>query len=387
MPRNPTPAQAEASKRNGAKGRGGKSAESRQKSAQNRRTHGLRAKTFALDHEIAAYGARCDEWHDYYGPRAPATCHLTNEAARATLKADRCDAYEQSVIEAQTKTRRQSWHRTRRRWVQELSETLITSPIDTIAELMSFGHGIVFIRDGFRALIEKVRSCGYLPQEDLRRAICLRGDLSPEAPIRRNAMAYMVNINNLGCTPDVPAADIEEWLAPAIRPEDLRGWTRAQVIGADADDCRRWLVRYFEDMIKYLDEEEQRIREEVDEPSLKAALDRASILNDKDARRLGRSHGDARTTYHRATKDLWPMLKLEQQAPDRSDDNDNDNDHEEHDHGDACAEVEPEAGVGRTVAAEVDVVEDGTTEDATASPEHFSSQCSGTGLPELESRL
>src|SRR5580658_6358949 len=129
MPRNPTPAQAEASRRNGAKSRGGKSEKSRQKSAQNGRLHGLRAKTFALDHEIAAYGARCDEWHDYYRPQSPATCHMTNEAARSTLKADRCADYEQSVIEAQTKKTRQNWHRTRRRWVQELSETLITSPI------------------------------------------------------------------------------------------------------------------------------------------------------------------------------------------------------------------------------------------------------------------
>ena len=47
---------------------------------------------------------------------------------------------------------------------------------------------------------------------------------------------------------------------------------------------------------------------------LVAALNRASILTDEAARRVARSHGEARTTYHRASKDLWAMLDREQEG-------------------------------------------------------------------------
>ena len=60
MPRNPTPAQVEASKRNGRMSRDKKkSAESRQKSAQGSRQHGLRAKTIGLETRLIHVDEEC----------------------------------------------------------------------------------------------------------------------------------------------------------------------------------------------------------------------------------------------------------------------------------------------------------------------------------------
>ena len=56
MPKSPSPAQIESSRKNGAKGRGALSAETKQRSSQNARKWGLFAKTVALPHELPAVG-------------------------------------------------------------------------------------------------------------------------------------------------------------------------------------------------------------------------------------------------------------------------------------------------------------------------------------------
>jgi hypothetical protein len=52
---------------------------------------------------------------------------------------------------------------------------------------------------------------------------------------------------------------------------------------------------------------------EVDGPRLRAVLERASILTEEAARRVTRSHAEARSTYHRATSALWPLLEREKE--------------------------------------------------------------------------
>ena len=49
---------------------------------------GLRAQTVALPHEPAERSERCDQWHDHYGPRSPASIHMTNQCARMTILSD-----------------------------------------------------------------------------------------------------------------------------------------------------------------------------------------------------------------------------------------------------------------------------------------------------------
>ena len=73
------------------------------------------------------------------------------------------------------------------------------------------------------------------------------------------------------------------------------------------------LVAEFEREIERLRTVEERVTREIDLPRLVPILRRASILTEADARRVARSHSEARTTYHRASKDLWPMLDRERE--------------------------------------------------------------------------
>ena len=101
MPKNPSPAQQAASKMNGCKGCGPKSLESKKISSQNARKWGLFTKIVALPHELKEYADRCTVWQEYYQPQSPAAMHLTTEAARATLIADRCANYRQAELDRQ----------------------------------------------------------------------------------------------------------------------------------------------------------------------------------------------------------------------------------------------------------------------------------------------
>ena len=150
-------------------------------------------------------------------------------------------------------------------------------------------------------LIEDVQSQGYLAQDDLELALCLVGVAPTREQIRRDVLAYAINLFNLGCTPGVSATVVAEWLKPENRPDVLRGVPIDEFFGADAGQNRELLVGELEGEVERLRAEANRLAREVDGPRLAAVLDRASIPIEKAARRLTRSHAEARTTYHRAS--------------------------------------------------------------------------------------
>ena len=86
-----------------------------------------------------------------------------------------------------------------------------------------------------------------------------------------------------------------------------------EFFGSDAGENRELLVRELKGEVERLRAEADRLAREVDGPRLAAILDRASIPIDEAARRLTRSHAEARTTYHRASSALWPMLEREKE--------------------------------------------------------------------------
>ena len=126
-------------------------------------------------------------------------------------------------------------------------------------------------------------------------------------------MAYVINLYNLGCTPGVSSTVVAEWLKPENRPDVLQGLPVDEVFGSDADHNRELLVGQLEGEVERLRAEADRLAREVDGPSLVAVLERAAILTEKAARRVTRSHAEARTTYHRASSALWPMLEREKE--------------------------------------------------------------------------
>ena len=72
-----TPAQIEASRKNGAKSRGPRTEESKARSRLNALKHGMRSETVVLATEdVQAFAARKAYWIDYYKPESPAAPRL-----------------------------------------------------------------------------------------------------------------------------------------------------------------------------------------------------------------------------------------------------------------------------------------------------------------------
>ena len=222
-PGSPARLQSETSRKNGAKGRGGKSPETRQKSAQNARKWGLFARTVALPHELPEWAERSEIWHTYYQPQSPASMHLTNECVRATLIADRCESYRQATIEEQTQNERRKWQLAEKRKADRLAKELRGRPEATVPKLQSFGAGIRLMISCFEELIDDVQNQGYLTQDNLELALCLCGVAPTREQIGQDALAYAINLFNLGCTPGASATVVAEWLQPENRPDGALG--------------------------------------------------------------------------------------------------------------------------------------------------------------------
>ena len=69
----------------------------------------------------------------------------------------------------------------------------------------------------------------------------------------------MITLNNLGCTPGVPAAEIADWLAPAHRPEEMREMPGDEFMGDNAEECQETLLASLEDEIARLAELEGKV--------------------------------------------------------------------------------------------------------------------------------
>ncbi len=143
-----------------------------------------------------------------------------------------------------------------------------TSPGETVGQLKKFGRGVGFLFDSFEGLIAEVRTWGYLPPHLAEIALRVCGCASEPASIRDNPLAYAIQVNNLGCTPDVSAADIDPWLEPARRPAALGDRPRQEVMSSNPGECRERLLRALEDERDRLRDLEERVTREVDHPSL-----------------------------------------------------------------------------------------------------------------------
>jgi hypothetical protein len=239
--------------------------------------------------------------------------HLTNECARATLTADRCDNYRQARIEEQTTGARRDWEERRERKVNRLARQVNDRPESAVKQLLTFGHGIRWMIVCFEEMLGEVQSQGFLAPDSLALGIKLLGISPVSARIRQNLDAYTISLYNLGCTPWVSATVIQEWMEPANRPDVLRELPEDQVIGRDAAENRELLVTALEDHVDRLRAEDERISRDVDWPSLASVMKKASILTEDDARRVARSHAEARATFHRASKDLIPALERDKE--------------------------------------------------------------------------
>ena len=194
-----------------------------------------------------------------------------------------------------------------------LAQKVSTNAEAAIAGLATFGLGVHWVGSCFQELIQEVQNQGYLSEDSLNWAVRLYGFTPTPEKICGDLNTYIISLYNLACTPGVGPDVIDQWLEPAHRPEVLRDKQRAEFMGDDAQDCRELLVAELEFELERLESEEVRLARDVDGPSLEAVLDQASILTEAAARRVARSQGESRASFHRALPQLYRTLDRDEE--------------------------------------------------------------------------
>jgi hypothetical protein len=216
MARVSSPAQKDASRKNGRKSQGERSEESRNRSDQHSCTSGLGAQTVALMQQAVEYGQRSDQWHSYYSPQSPATQYLTNELARSSLLADRAENFRQAELEGQTVGEQRKWLKKQKRRLRYLAGKLSWRPDQASEQLREFGEGVAFLIRSFQNLITDVQSHGCLSPEQVDRVFELCGSLPGPASIRENPLVTELEpILNEGATYVNPTAAFSGCAKPA----------------------------------------------------------------------------------------------------------------------------------------------------------------------------
>ncbi len=235
---------------------------------------------------------------------------MTNECARATILADRCARYRDATLAEQARDTKRRWNRRQRDRTNRLVKQLKTDPAAAMAGLLSFARGCLWVIDEFQSLIDNIKRRGYLLQEEIEQVIRLY-DISPVPEMMsQHIMAYQLYTHHLGCALGVSAETLAAWLAPANRPLEIQDLTDDELVAADAAQA---LLAILESEVVRLKAEERRIWIEEDGPSLERLLDGASILTEEAARRVGRSHSESRTTFHRGWTALSVTLKRDKE--------------------------------------------------------------------------
>ena len=247
----------------------------------------LRARNIALAHDETLCAERVDQWHQHYQPQSLITEHLTTELARASLLADQVAEFRQAELEKQARHEEHQWRRRQRRRVRYLGIKIKTRPAEAVDQLQAFGAGVEFLVDDFTASSRRSAPGAICGRNTTVLGLQLCGCTPEPAAIACNPLAYTILINNMGCSPGsagghrpVAGADPAPRRTPRPAPA---GAHRCQPGGMPDAGCSR----RSKPSASGIRELSAGCDEEVDIPSLCAALNRVCILTDEAARRAG----------------------------------------------------------------------------------------------------
>jgi hypothetical protein len=299
----------ENSRINGRKSKGPKTDAGKKRASMNSFKHGMRSLSAALPNEDPeAVKARNDAWNDYYRPGSPAAQHLVNLCVAATLLSDRCQRSLDAAVADHVDADDDAWEKPRLDRINELWDPVEDDPAAVVAELEGFAHGCRWLILRWSELGKALKARGYWGPEEGDEAVRLLGsDPDPDA-LADNPVAYMTMLQNLRCQPS-PAEDlIDRLTAPECRPAMLREVDRDAWLPAPSV-CNELLREMVAEKMHALIAAENGLAES-DAKERARALDRASVLKDQEQARLHlRYHAEARSTFHRAYKELVATLE------------------------------------------------------------------------------
>jgi hypothetical protein len=327
---------AEIARQNGRKSRGPVTDEGKAASRRNAIKHGLRAEVLPLpDDDPEAVLARHEEWADYYGPRGPAAVHLLNECVRATLLADRCDAYHHAALSRRIREAEADWEDERADEVERHRALLVADPAAAVRALRRSGHGCRWLIARWEALGASLEAHGFWQPDERAEAIRLLGEY-PEplriqpAPLlsaqlgmaeperaRYSARAFAIHFQSLTCQADRPGTELKRLVEPGRTPYSVNDGKPPERM-LDPEESLAALRRTVADELDLLRPREARLRVEFDEPDRAESGRRALVPQPGDqseSRLFLRYHAEARTSFLRAFKELSRLIPADAPAP------------------------------------------------------------------------
>ena len=286
----------------------GPSAAGKLRSRGNALKHGLRAKVLALPNEDpGVVEARTESWNEYYQPQSPAAQHLVNQCVHATLLADRCQRFHAAQLDKQIREAPLNRTNSRVDDLHRLDALLTKDPARAVGELRRTAYGCRWLIERWQPLADVLESGRAWEKSEVCEAIYLCGRLPHVWAI--DPEVHRLTLYTMLITPERPEAEIQRYL----NKELLGPAVIAQVLcepPPEPEECHRRLREIVQSELKSLCDDEQALREQIEEPSDAGLMDRSLILADQQAARLFlRYHAESRSAFHRSYSELIRTLK------------------------------------------------------------------------------
>src|SRR4051795_7454082 len=277
--------------------------------------HGMCARKVSLPHEDPeAVQRRLEQWTESCRPADAMEHYLVEQAVRASLSLDRCRDQHTALLAKQVREAPHEWENERRDEVERLKDLLVDDPEAAVRELKRSAHGCRWLLGRWyeldKILVRDGRWCG--PERD--EATRLLGHRPEIDLIVESETTFETRLFNLLCHPE-PSPVAIEWLCdPARRPESLQWAYRVDRLPGRAE-CLKALRDRIAWEVVALEELEEQLRTELDEPDRAEAATRALIpLDESKARLMLRYQATAENSLYRAYNALKKARKEREEA-------------------------------------------------------------------------
>jgi hypothetical protein len=294
----------EINRRNSLRSTGPRSPEGKARARLNALKHGLRAEEFALPGEDQEELKRLsDEWVEYYEPRSPGERAVLDRCVYATVQLKRCTRFHAEAVAEQVRQAQEDWDRQQENEVEELKDRLRTEPKEAIRKLKRSALGCQWLIAEWTALLAALEEYGNWVYSERDQAIRLLGDLPDAEKFRELPNAYFIAYYHLFSYERItPGA--QDWL---LDPKRMPDWFKRSLNGGgppERDNSREVLRSVARDEIAELTAIEERLRTEVEGPSLAGLVHRSILLGGPEGALLARYERMHDTAFHRAYKAL-----------------------------------------------------------------------------------
>jgi hypothetical protein len=301
---------ADVSRRNGSRSCGPSSDEGKRISRRNALTHGVYARTLALDDENEQeLGDLRGRYHASMDPRCPAEEHLVDDCFHFDVSTRRYRRSQKALLDRQADQALEHRRGQRQARLDMLRGDLTVNCVRANSGLRQMSEGCSWLAGRYLALRDALEGRGHLVPEELVEFLRLSG-LSPASrePLDAEHL-YRYELCNLGCAFGPSDPRVVARLRPENRPEGLRQ-APFEAVGYESQaHCRADLRHALQMQIDGLAElgDELQIEEGRE---LGALLDECAVVNDPgEAKKYHRLATECTSGFHRAYNALRALAR------------------------------------------------------------------------------